>query len=269
MSFRLFPLLGVAFIAAGAYSAIISPIISPGAAQENVLYLQGGFGFGLIDDHEQDQGGTMTVISTDEVPPVVGVEAGLDRLGSSDKIRAGVSYQTFNMGFSDPGSNGTIRDAQIHLVSANTYYHLGDIITVGSKVEPYIGAGLVWMMPEDFEGELTYALHAGAEIPYTRRISLGTQYSYLFGTDFSDEDDLTVTTEDTHLLSATLTYKFMGGMEPQQAMQARSLAPPNAGLRPQSNMNQSSMNQSYMTNMGNTQAGGTRGYGQARYQRNY
>ena len=265
MSFRLFSFLEATFIAAGVYSAIVST----SAAQENDLYIQGGFGFGLIDDHKQDQGGTMTTISTDEVPPVVGVEVGLDRLGTSDKIRAGVSYQTFNMGFSDPGGNGTIRDSQIHLVSANTYYHLGDMITVGSKVEPYVGAGLVWMMPEDFEGELTYALHAGAEIPYTRRISLGTQYSYLFGTDFSDEDDLNVTTEDTHLLSATLTYKFMGGMEKQQAMQARSLAPPNAGLRPQSNMNQSSMNQSYMTNMANTQAGGTRGYGQARYQRNY
>ena len=249
---------------AGAYSAIIST----SAAQGNDLYIQGGFGFGLLDDHEQDQGGTMTVISTDEVPPVVGVEAGLDRLGSSDKIRTGVSYQTFNMGFSDPGGNGTIRDSQIHLVSANTYYHLGDIITVGSKVEPYIGAGLVWMMPEDFEGELTYALHAGAEIPYTRRISLGTQYSYLLGTDFSDEDDLTVTTENTHLLSATLTYKFTGGVE-QQSMQPRSVAPPNAGLRPQSSMNQATMTQSSMVSMGNTQAGGTRGYGQARYQSNY
>ena len=264
MPFRLFSMLGAAFIVAGACSAIIST----SSAQGNDLYIQGGFGFGLLDDHEQDQGGTMTVISTDDVPPVVGVEVGLDRLGSSDKIRAGVSYQTFNMGFSDPGSNGTIRDAQIHLVSANTYYHLGDIITVGSKVEPYIGAGLVWMMPEDFEGELTYALHAGAEIPYTRRISLGTQYSYLFGTDFSDEDDLTVTTENTHLLSATLTYKFTGGVE-QQSMQPRSVAPPNAGLRPQSTMNQATMTQSSMVSMGNTQAGGTRGYGQARYQRNY
>ena len=259
---------------AGACSAIIST----SSAQGNDLYIQGGFGFGLLDDHEQDQGGTMTVISTDDIPPVVGVEVGLDRLGSSDKVRAGVSYQTFNMGFSDPGSNGTIKDAQIHLLSANTYYHLGDMITIGSKVEPYVGAGLVWMTPEDFETEMTYAFHAGAEIPYSRQISLGAQYSYLLGTDFSDEDDLTVTTENTHLLSATMTYKFTGGVE-QQSMQPRSVAPPNAGLRPQSTMNQATMNQanmnqatmtqSSMVSMGNTQAGGTRGYGQARYQSNY
>ena len=245
---------------AGAYSAIISTSV----AQENNLYIQGGFGFGLLDDHEQDQGGTITTISNDDIPPVLGVEAGLDRLGSSDKIRAGIGYQTFNMGFSDPNSTGAIEDNQIHLLSANTYYYLGDMITVASKIEPYVGAGLVWMKPEDFEGEFTYAFHAGAEMPYTRTISLGTQYSYLLGTDFSDEDGLTVTTENTHLLSATMTYKFMGGMEQQQSMRSRSVAPPNAGLRPQS-----SMNQSNRVSMGNSQAGGTRGYGQARYQNNY
>ena len=257
MSFRLFSFLGATFIAAGVYSAIVST----SAAQENDLYIQGGFGFGLLDDHKQDEGGTMTTISTDEVPPIAGVEVGLDRLSTSDKIRAGVSYQTFNMGFSDPGSDGTIKDAQIHLISANTYYHLGDVITIGSMIEPYVGAGLVWMMPEDFEGEMTYALHAGVEIPYTRRVSLGTQYSYLFGTDFSDEDDLDVTTENTHLLSATLSYKFMGGTEQQQAMQARSVAPPNAGLRPQSTMNQA--------NMGGSRMQSPNAYGQTRYQSNY
>ena len=230
-------------------------------AQADEPYIQGALGFGLLDDFEQDQGGTMTTISANGMAPVMGFEAGVDGLGNTGKVRAGVSYQTFDSGFSDPDGDGTASDSEIELLGANMYYHMGQTMSSGGMLQPYVGAGLVWVTPENFDTEMTYALHAGADIPYTDTVSLGAKYSYLIGTDFSSGDDLSVSAENMHLLSATMTYKFMGGMR-QQAMQPRANMQSNQGMRPQSTMrNMGGMNRNNMNMRGST-------YGRTGYRAN-
>ena len=229
--------------------------------QADEPYIQGALGYGLVDSFEQSQGGTMTTISNDSMPPAMGFEAGLDGLGNMGKIRAGVSYQSFDAGFSDPDGDGTVSDSEIELLGANMYYHMGETMAAGGMLQPYVGAGLVWVTPENFDTEMTYALHAGADMPYTDTVSLGAKYSYLIGTDFSSGDDLSVSSENMHLFSATMTYKFKGGIQ-QQAMQPRANIQSNQGMRPQSTMrNMGGMNRNNMNMRGST-------YGRTGYRAN-
>ena len=225
-------------------------------------YIQGALGYGLVDSFEQKQGGEMTTISNDSMPPALGVEAGLDGLGNMGKLRAGVSYQSFDAGFSDPDNDGAVSDSEIELLGANIYYHMGETMAAGGMLQPYVGAGLVWVTPEDFDTEMTYALHAGADMPYTDTVSLGAKYSYLMGTDFSGGEDLSVSSENMHLFSATMTYKFKGGI--QQAMQPRTNMQSNQGMRTQSTMrNMGGMNMGGMNRNNMNMRGST--YGRTRY----
>ena len=226
-------------------------------------YIQGGIGLGLIGDYEVRSDAALEALDTFDPVPVLSFEGGVDGLGI-DNIRAGISYQTYDFNQNDD-DNTTVNSLpnEIELVGANIYYVGNEIIAQGMVV-PYVGGGVVLASPAGFDAEVTYAFHAGAEIPYTEKISVGTKYTYLGEAEYSEGDGTTVEMEGQHLLSATMTYKFTGGMEKQQAMRSRSVAMPNARMRPQSTMTQSSR-----VSMGNTQAGGTRGYGQARYQRNY
>ena len=241
--------------------AVGAGAILSGEAQADEPYIQGALGYGLVDSFEQSQGGTMTTISNDSMPPAIGFEAGLDGLGNMGKLRAGVSYQSFDAGFSDPDGDGVASDSEIELLGANMYYHLGETMAAGGMLQPYVGAGLVWVTPENFDTEMTYALHAGADMPYTDTLSLGAKYSYVMGTDFSSGDDLSVSSENMHLFSATMTYKFKGGMQ-QQAMQPRANMQSNQGMRPQSTMrNMGGMNRNNMNMRGST-------YGRTGYRAN-
>ena len=219
-------------------------------------YIQGGIGLGLIGDYEVSSDAALEAEDAFDPTPVLSFEGGVDGLGI-DNIRAGISYQTYDLNNTNSDNTTTALPTEIELVGANIYYVGNEIIAQGMVV-PYVGGGVVLANPDGYDSEVTYAVHVGAEVPYTENISVGTKYTYLGEAEYSEGDGTTVTMEGQHLLSATMTYKFTGGMEKQQAMKSRSAAPANARMRSLSSMNQVGMTQSNRVSMGNSRAGGTR-----------
>lgn len=174
-------------------------------------YIQGAYGFGMVDDLTGSRNGVATSSSADENPSSIGLEFGMDRMAIDPKIRVGVGYQAMEIEYTD----GTNLDATIY--SANAYYFIGEKLRDDEGLHPYVGAGILLADYGDDDMKYGIALHAGADYPVNEDVSVGGKYTYL-NTDGpsgqSTTPNATYSNEGItgHIFAATATYRFQGGM---------------------------------------------------------
>ncbi len=173
------------------------------------MYLQGAYGYGMVSDFEGTENGSSVTKGIDEDPTVMGIEVGQDHLGVDQKIRLGAGYQAMDITLDDGSEKATT------IYSVNGYYFIGDKARDEDGIHPYVGGGLLLVDFEDDAMKFGIAGHAGAEMPVGENLLVGGKYSYIFADGSSGSEGSTTYAYDNftaHILSATATYQFEGGL---------------------------------------------------------